>query len=118
MMSKSIERKNAIIASATLGIEDHGILTVSLCFEYECGCQCFGGYAMDSYDKTKKRRIGTAYGMEFVIRVMNTVGVTEWSQLKGKHVRVEAERCKVHAIGNIVKNVWFNPEQDLKEFVT
>lgn len=113
----ALERKNAVITSAALGPEDHGIFTVSLCLEYESGAQCFGGYAMDGYDKAKKRRIGSAYGMEFIVRVMETVGVTEWAQLKGKHVRVEAEQSKVHAIGHIVKNKWFNPEDDLKEFV-
>lgn len=118
MTCNAIERKNAIITSATLGIEDHGILTVGLCFEYECGGQCFTGIALDQYDKAKKRRVGTAYGTEFVLRVLATVGVSEWSQIKGKHVRVEAEMSKVHAIGNIVKNVWFNPEKDMGEFIT
>lgn len=113
----AIERKNAVITSTSLGAEDHGIFTVSLCLEYESGVQCFGGYAMDSYDKIKKRRVGTAYGLEFIKRVMDTVGVTEWSQLAGKHIRAEAEHIKVHAIGHIVKDKWFNPERDLKEFV-
>lgn len=113
----AIETKNALITSATLGIEDHGLLTVSLCFEYECGCQCFGGHVLDQYDKGKERRVGTAYGCEYIQRVMAAVGVSEWSQLKGKHVRVRAEISKVHAIGHIVKDRWFNPEEDMKDFI-
>lgn len=117
MSSEKPETKNAKIVATSLGNEDHGIFTVSLTLEYGCGCQCFGGYAMDSYDKVKKRRTGTAYGMEFIMRVLEVAGVSSWEKIKGVHIRVEADRTKVYGIGHITKDIWLRPETDLKEFV-
>ena len=118
-----IEIKNAKITSTMLGVEDHGILTCWLYLEYGesgCqGCQGFGGYSLDTPDKTHVfwlRRVGCAWGMEFINRILAVVGVEKWEQLPGKHIRVRAEHSKVHAIGNIIKDNWFCPETDLNEF--
>lgn len=112
-----IESKNALITGTSLGNESHGIFTVSLTLEYGIGCQCFGGYAMDDYDKRKKKRLGTAYGMAFIMRVLEIAGVDSWEKLKGKYIRVEATHSEVIGIGHITKDDWFYPEQDLKEYV-
>lgn len=111
----AIETKNARIASTMLGIEDHGILSSFIHLEYDGGGQGFGGYSLDtpvkgSYDF---KRVGTAWGMEFIRRVLDTLGVNNWEQLPGTHCRVKAEHCKVHAIGHIIKDKWFSPETDL-----
>lgn len=55
--------ENAQIESTMLGMEDHGILTFFLSLKFEGSGQGFGGYAMDSYDKAKKRRVGSALGI-------------------------------------------------------
>ena len=114
-----IEIKNAKIASTMLGVEDHGILTCWLYLEYDGGGQGFGGYSLDTPDKARThefRRVGCAWGMEFINRILAVVGVEKWEQLPGKHIRVKAEHSKVHAIGNIIKDNWFCPETDLTEF--
>lgn len=111
-----IEITNALIESTYLGLEDHGIGTCYLYLTYDVGCQAFGGYALDEYDKIKKNRVGTAFGMEFLKRICATVGVSNWEKLPGKHIRVKAEHNKVHGIGHIIEDKWFYPASMQDEF--
>lgn len=112
-----METRNVIIESTMLGYEDHGILTCWLTLSYGGSGQGFGGYALDepvfeNGDRSKfKGRVGTAYGMQFVVGVMKAVGAESWENLKGMHCRVECEHVKVHRIGHIIKDQWFNPEE-------
>ena len=83
----------AKITSTHLGWEDHGILTVMLTVEYGGGaCQGIGGYALDMpvrNDSGKfEGRYGTAYGMEFIARVMRAAGVRKWEDLRGRTIFV------------------------------
>lgn len=114
------EIKNAKIDGVRLGYEDHGIFTCSLTMNYGGAGQGFGGYSLDTPNGKRgkdSRRIGTAYGMEFLIHVLKTVGVDTWEELKGKHIRVDCEWGKVHGIGHIIEDKWFYPENDLVDFV-
>ena len=117
-MSREREIKNARIESTMLGTEDHGIFTAYVMLDYGGSGQGFGGYALDTWvgprDGTGARR-GTAYGMQWVIEVCRVVGVTKWEDLKGKHVRVDADFGKIYRIGHIIKDVWFDPAQLLTE---
>ncbi len=112
-----METVNAEIAGTMLGIEDHGIMSCSITLTGDGWGQSFGGWTFDSYDKIKKERVGTAYGCEFIKRVLGTVGVESWEKLKGKHVRIRRTRDKVSAIGHITKEKWFSPEDDMLSFL-
>lgn len=81
----------AKIESTMLGYEDHGILSTMLFVNYGGSSQGVGGYALDSYDKEAKRRIGTAYGCEFIIRTMKACGVDSWEKVKGRTIYVLKE---------------------------
>lgn len=110
------EIKNAKITGTTLGYEDHGILTCFISLSYGGSSQSFGGYALDSpqrKDGKPSGRIGTAYGMEFIRRILEVVGVSKWEDLVGEHVRADCEWTKVHGIGHITEKKWFFPEKDL-----
>lgn len=74
------------IDKTTLGYEDHGIMTVYLSVSWGGSGTSVGGYALDQYDEDKKRRIGTAYGLEWVIQVLRVVGVSKWEDVQGKEV--------------------------------
>lgn len=113
-----VEIVNARIDSTTLGLEGHGIMSAMIGLDYGGYHQGFGGYGMDEpvKDGTGKflHRRGTAFGCEFIRRVLEVVGVETWEQLKGKHVRVRRMAgCNgaIVAIGNILKDEWFSPDE-------
>jgi hypothetical protein len=99
-----MEVQNAIIKKVTLGREDHGILTMYLSLEYANGGQWFGGYALDSYDRETRKRVGTAYGTQFILDLLDTIGVDEIQKMVGQPCRVKADWSSVAEIGH------FNPK--------
>ena len=108
-----IETQNAVIESARITNDDHGLLSAWLSLDYGGSGQGFGGYALYlPADFTHHDPGGPNYAGHFIWRVMEIAGVSEWGQLKGKTIRVRCEHSKVHAIGHIVKNDWFEPEKD------
>ena len=109
-----METKNAKITSTMLGYEDHGILSCMLYLSYGGSGQGFGGYCLDSYDKEKEKRIATIHCGVWIAEILKIVGVEKWEDLKGQHIRVRSEHGKVHSIGNLLEDRWFNPEKDLK----
>lgn len=106
------EIRNAIIESTQLGKEDHGLMTAMIIVKYnESVKQGFGGYTLDEYDNKKDKRVGHAWGMEFIMRVLEVVGVENWEDLPGHHIRVKFTPTKILAIGNILEDVWFDPSE-------
>lgn len=86
-----MRRDIAKIKSTMLGYEDHGIFTCMLDVDYGSGGQGVGGYTFDTpIDKDGHHlgRIGTAYGMEFIARVIRACGVQTWEQVKGRTIFV------------------------------
>lgn len=100
-----IQECNAIIESTMLGIEDHGMITCFLHLNYGGSGQGFGGYSLESMDSK---------GITFIRKILETVGVDKWEQLKGKYVRARWEHNKCHAIGHIIEDKWFSPEEFYK----
>ena len=51
-------------------------------------------------------------GIEYLMRIMDTVGVETWESLEGKLVRVATKGLGsgVKIIGNIIKDKWFDSE--------
>lgn len=111
-MSQVERIENAIIDGTMLGVEDHGIITCFVFVKFDGAGAGFGGYAMDTYDKALDRRVGTAYGMEFIARILSVVGVEKWEDLKGKPVRVKSGGLggRVTDLGHFIKNEWVNPD--------
>ena len=105
--------ENALIKSTMLGIEDHGCFTAYVFVDgdgWGCG---FGGYALDQWYEAKGKRVGTAYGLEFVMCLLEALGVESWEKLPGTICRVETEGPggKIVRIGHPIKNKWFDPRE-------
>lgn len=110
-----IEIRNARIRKTMLGYEDHGMLSFTLDLEYGGAGQGAGMYQLDSYDKEKKERVDTHLVGFMLRRVLKTVGVEKWEDLPGKYIRVKQTHTKVHAIGNVLKDDWFEFDEFEKE---
>lgn len=113
-MSNLVER-NAIIESATITSDDHGLLSSWLTLDYGGSGQGFGGYALYLPANFKNHDLRAPnYAGHFIWRVMEIADVTRWEHLKGKTIRVRATHGGVEAIGHIVKDDWFSPADDFK----
>lgn len=110
-----IEEKNAVIESAVITKADHGVLTAWIHLKYDIGGQGFGGYGL--YVPASKNH-SYNYTGHFIWRVLEIVGVDEWSRLVGKTIRVRAEHDHIHAIGHIIKDDWFYPKDEFKAATT
>lgn len=114
-MDDNLEIKNAIIESARLTTEDRGLLSAWITLDYGGSAQSFGGFALylpTSF--THSDPSGPNYAGLFIYRVMEIAGVSEWSRLVGKTIRVKADLSSVRAIGHIVKDDWFFPARDFE----
>ncbi len=105
--------KNAIIVSASLTADSHGLLSAWLHLNYGGAGQGFGGYCL-YLPKTFTHHTLQSVAGHFIWRCLEVAGVTTWDELAGKTIRVrkEDEWGRIEAIGHIVKDDWFNPEAD------
>lgn len=84
-----------VVESTMLGYEDHGIFTAHLYLDYGSSYQGAGGLFLDipgsEQDREQEhpyplRRRGTAFGMDWIMRVLDVVGVEKWEDLPGKRL--------------------------------
>lgn len=110
--------KNAVIESAEITFAERGILDAWL--DLYCGGsgQGFGGFALCLPKNFSHHTLQSPAG-HFIFRTMEIAGVTEWSKLKGRTIRVRTDSKSefggsIEAIGHIVRNDWFCPAEDFK----
>lgn len=65
------------VESFHLGPEDHGIFTAHVAFRGGSWGQSLPAIGLDEYDETQKRRVGTAFGVEFIAEIINRIGSPE-----------------------------------------
>lgn len=113
-MNEDVETRNAIIKSATLTNDDHGLLSAWVYLDYGGSGQGFGGYALYLPTSFSHHSPAPNYAGHFIWRVMEVAGVSKWEDLAGKTVRAKCEHSRVHALGHIVKDDWFDVAADFK----
>lgn len=109
-----MEIKNAVIKSAEISNDDHGVLSAWIHLDFGGSGQGFGGYALYLPKSFKHHKENSDYAGRFIWRVMEIAGVSKWSQLEGRTIRAKADWSSVKAIGHILKDDWFTPETDFK----
>lgn len=113
MKLDQIEIKNAVIESGRFDTERG--LSFWLTLDYGGSGQGFGGYLLYAPQGWKAHECKVNYCGHFIWRVLEIAGVDDVAKLKGRTVRVKCEHSKVHAIGHIVKDDWFDPSVDFKD---
>jgi hypothetical protein len=108
-----IETKNAIITAAYFDNERG--LSAWLTLDYGGSGQGFGGYMLYAPKGWRAHESKGNYAGHFIYRCLEVGGVSDWAKLVGRTIRVKAEHGKVHAIGHIINDDWFNPSEDFKE---
>ena len=108
-----MEIKNAIIESVEITSDDYGCLSAWIHLDFGGSGQGFGGYALYLPKSFKHHKVESVAG-HFIYRVLEIAGVTKWSQLVGKTIRVKGTHSNIEAIGHIVKDDWFTPKQEFE----
>ena len=107
-----MEILNAQIINTNLSMADHGCLTFDLCLNISDGSACsFGGYCIGHGYLGAETFTGSEKGTASLMKVMDVIGVDHWEYLKYKYCRVKVDGNRVVAIGNLMEDNWFNPEE-------
>lgn len=99
--------------STFLGVEDHGIFTVSIMFTFGGSGQGTPGHSLDTYDPQLKRRVGTAAGCDYIMRVISAFGVDSWEKIKGRTILV----LKKDEWGGMIEGLKPLPTEPGHEFI-
>ena len=83
--------KNGQIVSAFFGCSDDYGWILQIAYEFDG----FGGVHTIPLSQTDK-----------IIELFKVVGVKDFTELKGKYIRVECDALKQYAIGHIVEDKW------------
>ncbi len=104
--------ENAKITSVSLNMKDYGCLTLNICLEGAGWGVVYGGYCLGKGYLGAEKFEGYAKGMEAIMQIMNTVGVSDLHDMEGKYVRAATKGlgATVTIIGNIIKDLWFDYE--------
>lgn len=98
-MKDNFKVYNAQVTDTFLGFDSHGIFTFYLTFDIADGSHCsFGGI------RITRSTIG------IIGKILNTVGVAKWEDLKGKFLRVYMDEwdAPIKKIGNLMQDEWFD----------
>lgn len=111
-----MEIKNGKITEVTITMADHGVCTFYLIIEGNGVGFAYGGYVIGHGYLNSKHFNGSSKGIEAMLKIMDTVGVDTWENLKGQYIRYEDNGLgsSVKKIGNIITDKWF----DIEEFFT
>jgi len=114
-MSNEVVVCNAVIKSAVITADDHGLLSAWLMLDYGGSGQGFGGYSLYLPKSFTHHELLSPAG-HFIWRCMEIAGVTKWDYMTGKTIRVRKNGNFgiIAAIGHIINDDWFCPKEDFK----
>lgn len=109
--------ENAEIINVDLSMQDHGCFVLNLVLKGSCWSVVYGGYCIGNGFLGADKFEGSPKGIEYLMRIMDVVGVETFNDMVGKYVRVATKGWgdSVKIIGNILKDHWFDAEEFFKE---
>lgn len=113
------EIKNVKITNVSLTMADHGCLTFYLTLEGDGWGVNYGGYCIGfGFLGSDSFTAENGSGLVAIMRIMDTVGVERWEDLKGKYIRIvdEGWGSSVKKIGNIIEDKWFDIDEFFKNY--
>lgn len=113
------EIKNVKITNVSLTMADHGCLTFYLTLEGDGWGVNYGGYCIGfGFLGSDSFTAENGSGLVAIMRIMDTVGVERWEDLKGKYIRIvdEGWGSSIKKIGNIIEDKWFDIDEFFKNY--
>ena len=113
------EIKNVKITNVSLTMADHGCLTFHLTLEGDGWGINYGGYCIGlGFLGSDSFTAENGSGLVAIMKIMDTVGVERWEDLKDKYIRIVDEGwcSSVKKIGNIIENKWFDIDEFFKNY--
>lgn len=110
---------NAKITNVSLNMKNYGCLSLDITLDGSGWGVVYGGYCLGKgyVGAEEKSFQGSAKGMESIMRIMDTIGVDDLTDLVGKYVRVASKGLgsNIKIIGNIIYDKWFDYETFFEE---
>lgn len=100
------------ISSVDLSMEDHGCLVMRMWLINTKKIVLFGNALLGKGCLGADSFEGNELGTEYIMRIMDVVGVSSFNDMVGKYIRVEASwGDTVDKIGNITEDKWFSQKE-------
>ena len=102
---------NGKITEADLSMAEHGVLIMLLSIAGDGWGVDYGGHILGKGSLGTTEFSSEPKGIEQIMRVMDTIGVAHFKDLKGSYVRIavhQKDRGRVNVIGNILTDKWFD----------
>ena len=94
--------KNVRITDVDISMADHNCLELRIALEGNGWGAVHGGYALGYGSLNSDSFEGSAKGIEYIMRVMDVVGVDHFQSMKNRLIRVAISKNKsIKIIGNI-----------------
>ena len=102
-------KKLALVEKVYLEYQERHILNVNCLVSYEdFGSQNIMNIVLDTWDKEKQKRVGTAEGMSFLIDLLDFFGVNNLTEVENQYVYVlvdgDSWYSKAHGIEHLTTN--------------
>ena len=104
-------KKLALVEKMYLDYQERHILIVNCLVSYEdedFGSQNIMNIVLDTWDKEKQKRVGTAEGMTFLIDLLDFFGVNNLTEVKNQYIYVLVDEDKL----------WYDNAQGIEHLTT
>ena len=112
LISAGYKIENAKVTHVDLSMADHGVICLEMTLEGNGWGVVFGGLVLGKGYVGAKEFNGSPDGMEYIMRIMDTLNSSKFNNMVGKYVRVATKGWgeSVKIIGNIINDKWFDAE--------